>query len=78
HSDNSLVELELEATKEDDRTVLLKGGLTKSVSSRQPAAILKGNLIRFVTMEESFLIKNQATLRAMPSRRPHSTNGFGG
>ncbi|GJZ14084.1 reduced wall acetylation 4-like protein [Tanacetum coccineum] len=65
HSDNSLVELELEATKEDDRAVLLEGGLAKSASSRQPAATIKANLIRFVTMEESFLLENRATLRAM-------------
>ncbi|KAJ0791447.1 putative cas1p 10 TM acyl transferase domain-containing protein [Helianthus annuus] len=78
HSDNSLVELQSEAIKEDDRTVLLEGGLTKSASMRQPAASIKANLIsemfcyilhllcfRFVTMEESFLIENRATLRAM-------------
>ncbi|PWA83702.1 O-acetyltransferase family protein [Artemisia annua] len=65
HSDNSLVELELEAAKEDDRAVLLEGGLTKSTSSRPPAATIKANLIRFVTMEESFLLENRATLRAM-------------
>ncbi|MFS7905487.1 putative N-acetylneuraminate 7-O(or 9-O)-acetyltransferase [Helianthus anomalus] len=65
HSDNSLVELQSEAIKEDDRAVLLEGGLTKSASMRQPAASIKANLIRFVTMEESFLIENRATLRAM-------------
>ncbi|KAD3337821.1 hypothetical protein E3N88_33342 [Mikania micrantha] len=65
HSDNSLVELETEAIKEDDRAVLLEGGLTKSASTRQPTVSIKTNLIRFLTMEESFLIENRATLRAM-------------
>ncbi|KAL4561625.1 hypothetical protein LXL04_033795 [Taraxacum kok-saghyz] len=65
HSDNSLVELETVVTKEDDRVVLLEGGLTKSASMRQPAASIKANLIRFITMEESFLLENRATLRAM-------------
>ncbi|KAI7756904.1 hypothetical protein M8C21_024708, partial [Ambrosia artemisiifolia] len=65
HSDNSLIELQTEAIKEDDRAVLLEGGLTKSASMRPPAASIKANLIRFVTMEESFLIENRATLRAM-------------
>lgn len=48
HSDNSLVELETAATKEDDRVVLLEGGLTKSASMRQPAASIKATLIRLV------------------------------
>ncbi|GJX96834.1 transposase, Ptta/En/Spm [Tanacetum coccineum] len=61
HSDNSLVELELEATKEDDRAVLLKGGLTKSVSSRQPAAILKANLIR--TTMDNITVGNDLSVK---------------
>ncbi|KAI3768307.1 hypothetical protein L2E82_18875 [Cichorium intybus] len=44
---------------------LMEGGLTKSATMRQPAASIKANLIRFVTMEESFLLENRATLRAM-------------
>ncbi|KAJ9558156.1 hypothetical protein OSB04_012770 [Centaurea solstitialis] len=65
HSDNSLVELETVVNKEDDRAVLLEGGLTKSASMRSPGASIRANLIRFVTMEESFLLENRATLRAM-------------
>ncbi|PWA57125.1 hydroxyproline-rich glycoprotein family protein [Artemisia annua] len=62
---SSLVELELEATKEDVRALLLEGGLTKSASKLLPAATIKENLMRFLTMEDSFLIENRATLRAM-------------
>ncbi|KAI7755164.1 hypothetical protein M8C21_026034 [Ambrosia artemisiifolia] len=65
HSDNNLVELETKTKEEDDRAVLLEGGLTKSASVKQPAASIKANLIRFVTMEDSFLLENRATLRAM-------------
>ncbi|KAI3800634.1 hypothetical protein L1987_28728 [Smallanthus sonchifolius] len=65
HSDNNLVELETKTKEEDDRAVLLEGGLTKSASLKQPATSIKANLIRFVTMEDSFLLENRATLRAM-------------
>ncbi|XP_076955766.1 protein REDUCED WALL ACETYLATION 4-like [Bidens hawaiensis] len=65
HSDNNLVELETKTKEEDDRAVLLEGGLTKSASLKQPVTSIKANLIRFVTMEDSFLLENRATLRAM-------------
>ncbi|XP_076920694.1 protein REDUCED WALL ACETYLATION 4-like [Bidens hawaiensis] len=65
HSDNNLVELETKTKEEDDRVVLLEGGLTKSASLKQPVTSIKANLIRFVTMEDSFLLENRATLRAM-------------
>ncbi|GJY13106.1 reduced wall acetylation 4-like protein [Tanacetum coccineum] len=65
HSDNNLVELETKTKEEDDRTVLLEGGLTKPASFKQPVASIKFILIRFVTMDDSFLLENRATLRAM-------------
>nr|GEW43719.1 protein reduced wall acetylation 4-like [Tanacetum cinerariifolium] len=40
-------------------------GLTKPASFKQPVASIKSNLIRFVTMDDSFLLENRATLRAM-------------
>ncbi|KVI00825.1 Cas1p 10 TM acyl transferase domain-containing protein [Cynara cardunculus var. scolymus] len=46
HSDNSLVELETVVNKEDDRAVLLEGGLTKS-ASRPPGASIRANLISY-------------------------------
>ncbi|XP_027185641.1 protein REDUCED WALL ACETYLATION 3-like [Coffea eugenioides] len=65
HSDNNLVEMESQTIKEDDRAVLLEGGLTKSPSVKLSSSSIKMNLIRFLTMEDSFLLDNRATLRAM-------------
>ena len=45
HSDNNLVELENEPSKEDDRAVLLEGGLAKSVALKSSPSI-KQNLMR--------------------------------
>ncbi|KAL2524317.1 O-acetyltransferase family protein [Abeliophyllum distichum] len=65
HSDNNLVELENETIKEDDRAVLLEGGLAKSASAKLATPSIKTNLIRFLRMEDSFLLENRALLRAM-------------
>lgn len=65
HSDNNLVELGNETIKEDDRAVLLEGGLTKSASARFHSISIRTNLLRFLTMDESFLLENRANLRAM-------------
>ncbi|KMS96052.1 hypothetical protein BVRB_002520 [Beta vulgaris subsp. vulgaris] len=65
HSDNNLVELGNEAAKEVDRAVLLEGGLSKSALQKFSSSSIKSNLIRFVTMDESFLLENRATLRAI-------------
>ncbi|KAL8466202.1 hypothetical protein ACS0TY_035349 [Phlomoides rotata] len=65
HSDHNLVELESETIKEDDRAVLLEGGLTKSSSTKIPSPSIKTNLIRFLTMDDSFLLDNRQLLRAM-------------
>ncbi|KAL2473734.1 O-acetyltransferase family protein [Forsythia ovata] len=65
HSDNNLVELENETIKEDDRAVLLEGGLAKSASAKLSTPSIKTNLIRFLTMDDSFLLENRALLRAM-------------
>ncbi|KAJ8422511.1 hypothetical protein Cgig2_010632 [Carnegiea gigantea] len=53
------------SAKEDDRAVLLEGGLTKSGSQKLLSSSIKSNLLRFVTMDESFLLESRATLRAM-------------
>ncbi|CBI30828.3 unnamed protein product, partial [Vitis vinifera] len=65
HSDNNLVELGSETIKEDDRAILLEGGLTKSASAKFNSSSIKVNLIRFLTMDDSFLLENRLTLRAM-------------
>ncbi|GAB2279894.1 Protein REDUCED WALL ACETYLATION 1 [Dionaea muscipula] len=65
HSDSNLVELGNVAVKEEDRAMLLEGGLTKSASARFHSSPVKSNLFRFVSMDEGFLLENRATLRAM-------------
>uniref|UniRef100_A0A0D3ERI2 Cas1p 10 TM acyl transferase domain-containing protein n=1 Tax=Oryza barthii TaxID=65489 RepID=A0A0D3ERI2_9ORYZ len=62
HSDSNL---ENGTVKEDDKTVLLEGGLSKSPSTKFRINSTKANLIRFITMDESFLLENRAVLRAM-------------
>ncbi|GLT50616.1 hypothetical protein SLA2020_240910 [Shorea laevis] len=65
HSDNNLVELAAGQTiKEDDQAVLLEG-LKKSASAKFYGSTVKTNLIRFLTMEDSFLLEHRLTLRAM-------------
>ncbi|KAI3881499.1 hypothetical protein MKX03_035577 [Papaver bracteatum] len=66
HSDTNLVELgDASAIKEDDRAILLEGGLARSASSRFQSSTITANLIRFLKMEDSFLLENRPTLRAM-------------
>ncbi|GFP91270.1 cas1 domain-containing protein 1 [Phtheirospermum japonicum] len=65
HSDNNLVELASESINEDDRAALMEGGLTKSSSTKSPSPSIKTNLIRFLMMEDSFLLENRQLLRAM-------------
>ncbi|XP_006356084.1 protein REDUCED WALL ACETYLATION 4-like isoform X1 [Solanum tuberosum] len=65
HSDNNLDELEISTTKEEDRAVLLEGGLSKSASVKLSSSSVKTNIIRFLTMEDAFLLENRATLRAI-------------
>ncbi|XWS18604.1 hypothetical protein CRYUN_Cryun32bG0059000 [Craigia yunnanensis] len=65
HSDNNLVEVGDETIKEDDRAVLLEGGLTRSSSAKFHSSSIKMNLVRFLTTEDSFLLENRAILRAM-------------
>ncbi|XP_077241878.1 protein REDUCED WALL ACETYLATION 3-like [Tasmannia lanceolata] len=65
HSDINLVDLGNEAIKEDDRAILLEGGLTKSVSSKFLSSSIRANLVRFLTMDEPFLLENRAALRSM-------------
>ncbi|KAI4372043.1 hypothetical protein MLD38_010328 [Melastoma candidum] len=65
HSDHNLDELGNGATKEEDRAVFLEGGLTKSASARFHTPSTKMNLIRFLTLDDAFLLENRATLRAI-------------
>ncbi|KAJ6800842.1 protein REDUCED WALL ACETYLATION 3-like [Iris pallida] len=71
HSDTNLLELGNNGTlkgDDDDRPLLLEGGgaLSKSPSAAKiQNASVQLNLIRFITMDESFLLENRALLRAM-------------
>ncbi|KAK1386764.1 O-acetyltransferase family protein [Heracleum sosnowskyi] len=65
HIDINLPELGNETNKEDDRALLLEGGLSKSASAKQSTSSIKTILIRFLTMDESFLLEHRAALRAM-------------
>ncbi|CAL4962490.1 unnamed protein product [Urochloa decumbens] len=62
HTDSNL---EKETVREDDKAVLLEGGLSKSPSTKLRNISTKTNLIRFIMMDESFLLENRAVLRAM-------------
>uniref|UniRef100_A0A7N0UEJ5 Cas1p 10 TM acyl transferase domain-containing protein n=2 Tax=Kalanchoe fedtschenkoi TaxID=63787 RepID=A0A7N0UEJ5_KALFE len=66
-SDINLVQLGNETVKEDDRAVLLEGGGLQSASPRVAArsSSFTTPLFRFLLMDESFLIENRLTLRAM-------------
>ncbi|KAJ4976171.1 hypothetical protein NE237_001277 [Protea cynaroides] len=65
HSDFNLVEVGNETIKDDDRTILLEGGLTRSASVRVHNSSVKANIIRFLCMDDLFLLENRATLRTM-------------
>ncbi|XP_050371692.1 protein REDUCED WALL ACETYLATION 1-like [Argentina anserina] len=65
HSDSNLVELEEKTIKEDDRAVLLEGGLSRSASVKFNSSSIKLNLMRFLTMDDSFLLEHRLTLRVM-------------
>ncbi|XP_074269721.1 protein REDUCED WALL ACETYLATION 3-like isoform X2 [Silene latifolia] len=65
HSDSNLVELGNDVAKEEDRAVLLEGGLSKAASPKFSSSSMKSNLTRFVTMDEPFLMENRLILRAM-------------
>ncbi|KAG6431346.1 hypothetical protein SASPL_109425 [Salvia splendens] len=63
-SDVSLVEL-AGAVKDDDRAVLLEGGGLQSVPHGVRNSSVTSQFIRFLTLDESFLLENRLTLRAM-------------
>ncbi|XP_057764109.1 protein REDUCED WALL ACETYLATION 3-like isoform X2 [Salvia miltiorrhiza] len=65
HSDYNLVPLESQTVKEDDRAVLMEGGLTKSSSTKTSSPSIRTNLIRFLLMDDLFLLENRKVLRAM-------------
>ncbi|KAL3812253.1 hypothetical protein ACJIZ3_013521 [Penstemon smallii] len=64
NSDVNLVEL-TGAVKEEDRTVLLEGGGLQSASPRVRNSSVTSHVTRFLTLDESFLLENRLTLRAI-------------
>ncbi|XP_031497790.1 protein REDUCED WALL ACETYLATION 1-like [Nymphaea colorata] len=63
-SDVNLVELGNETIKEDDRAVLLEGGL-QPASAKAHGSSVKGSILRFFWMDEAFLMENRITLRSI-------------
>ncbi|KAF6156592.1 hypothetical protein GIB67_014571 [Kingdonia uniflora] len=65
NSDVNLVELGQQTINEDDRAFLLEGGGLQSASPRFRSSSISHNLVRFFLMDETFLIENRLTLRAI-------------
>ncbi|KAH9766280.1 protein REDUCED WALL ACETYLATION 2 [Citrus sinensis] len=67
HSDVNLVEVGMgEGTvREDDRAVLLEGGGLQPASPKARSSSAFSPIFRFLMMDESFLIDNRLTLRAI-------------
>ncbi|XP_021808367.1 protein REDUCED WALL ACETYLATION 2 isoform X2 [Prunus avium] len=65
YSEVNLVEVEKEAVKEDDRAVLLEGGGLQSASPKARTSSAWSPIFRFILMDETFLLENRLTLRAI-------------
>ncbi|CAD5190669.1 protein REDUCED WALL ACETYLATION 3-like [Musa acuminata AAA Group] len=65
HSDVNLDGLDNETVREDDRDALLEGGLSRPSSARLHNLSVRANLIRFISMDEPFLLEHREALRAM-------------
>ncbi|KAJ7955267.1 protein REDUCED WALL ACETYLATION 1-like [Quillaja saponaria] len=65
HSDINLVELDEVTVKEEDRAVLLEGGGLQSASPKARSLSASPSIVRFLLMDEHFLIENRLTLRAI-------------
>lgn len=65
NSDINLAELGKETVKEEDRAVLLEGGALQSASPKVRNSSVTSHIVRFLTLDESFLLENRLTLRAI-------------
>ncbi|KAL2338925.1 hypothetical protein Fmac_013371 [Flemingia macrophylla] len=65
NSDINLVEVRSDAVKDEDRAVLLEQGALQSGSPKTRSLSTSPSIIRFLLMDECFLIENRLTLRAM-------------
>ncbi|XP_048136839.1 protein REDUCED WALL ACETYLATION 2 isoform X1 [Rhodamnia argentea] len=64
-SDVNLVEMGNDVVKDDDRAVFLEGGGHQSASPRSRNSSATSPVFRFLVMDESFLVENRLTLRAV-------------
>ncbi|CAA0824391.1 O-acetyltransferase family protein [Striga hermonthica] len=64
NSDINLVELG-EVVQEDDKAVLLEGGGLQSVPPKVRSSSVMSHVIRLLILDESFLLENRLTLRAI-------------
>ncbi|KAL5541491.1 hypothetical protein UlMin_009201 [Ulmus minor] len=64
-SDVNLVELGNEVVKDEDRAVLLEGGGLQTASPKARASSPSSSIVRFILMDETFLLENRLTLRAI-------------
>ncbi|KAJ8445725.1 hypothetical protein Cgig2_026052 [Carnegiea gigantea] len=64
HPEISLVEFRNEEAKEDEKAILLEGGSLPSASPRARNESASP-ILRFLLMDETFLLENRLTLRAM-------------
>ncbi|KAL3617197.1 Protein REDUCED WALL ACETYLATION 2 [Castilleja foliolosa] len=64
NSEINLVELD-GSVKEDDRAILLEGGGLQSAPPKARNLSVTSQVIRFLTLDESFLLENRLTLRAI-------------
>ncbi|XP_062108839.1 protein REDUCED WALL ACETYLATION 2 isoform X1 [Humulus lupulus] len=65
HSDIPLEDVVKEPVKDDDRAVLLEEGKVQAASPRARILSSSSSIVRFLLMEESFLLENRLTLRAI-------------
>ncbi|MCL7038017.1 hypothetical protein MKW94_004085 [Papaver nudicaule] len=64
-SDINLVELDKDTVKDDDRAVLLEGGSLQTSTPKLRSSNVASQLLRLFLMDESFLVENRLTLRAI-------------
>ncbi|MCL7037345.1 hypothetical protein MKW94_026202, partial [Papaver nudicaule] len=64
-SDINLVELDKDTVKDDGRAVLLEGGSLQTSTPKLRSSNVASQLLRLFLMDESFLVENRLTLRAI-------------
>lgn len=65
HDDIKLEVLKDGSSKDEEKAALLEAGLPISGTGRAEAASVRASLIKFLTLNETFLVENRLTLRAI-------------